>query len=142
MSITTMRPMKIVVALLALLGFVFPATSGGAVHSSTGWTARMSVPTHRPKANRNWPVRIVVRTSGGRRLSGTVIYHFFYGGQLVSTQSCRPGHPRTPCRFSRGVYRDVVRWPARAAGVRLTFQATVRTRLGTRNLDYWVQVRR
>lgn len=138
-----MRPMKIVVALLALLGFVFPAASGGAVHSSTAWSARMSVPTHTPKANRNWPVRIVVRTAGGRALSGTVIYHFFFGGQLVSTQSCRPNqrHP-TPCRFSRGVYRDVVRWPSRSIGYRLTFQATVRTRLGTRNLNYWVQVRR
>ena len=142
MSVTTMRPMKIVVALLALLGFVFPSASGGAVHSSTAWSARMSVPTHRPKANRIWPVRIVVRIASGRALSGTVIYHFLFGGQVVSTQSCRPRHPRTPCRFSRGVYRDVVRWPARSAGYRLTFQATVRTRYGTRNLNYWVQVRR
>ncbi|SRR5581483_2276268 len=143
-----MKPMvKILLAVLAMFGFVFPAASGGmtashrSANASTAWSARMTVPTHTPKAGRNWPVKIVVRTASGRRLSGTVQYHFLFGGQVVATRSCLV-HGIRPCRFRRGLYRDVVRFPARAAGIRLTFQAVVKTNLGTKKLNYWIKVRR
>ncbi len=100
----------------------------------------MTVPTHRPKARKPWPVKIVVKTASGRKLRGTVQYHFLFMGQVVSTAGCHPNKP-DPCPFN-GTYRDVVRWPVRAVGHRLTFQATVKTKLGIKNRNWWVQVRR
>jgi hypothetical protein len=116
-----------------------PAAIGSGAHSSAGWTARMSVPTHTPKARKPWPVKIVAR-QGRRKLRGTVQYHFIYKGQVVATAGCIP-NKTTPCSFN-GTYRDVVRWPVRSVGIKLTFQATVKTRLGTKKIDYWVKVRR
>jgi hypothetical protein len=143
-----MKPMvKILLAVLAMFGFVFPAASGGAAgghahaHASTAWSARMTVPGHTPTAGRNWPVKIVVKTASGRRLSGTVQYHFLFGGQVVGTRSCHV-HGSAPCRFTRGLYRDVIRWPARAEGIRVTFQVVVKTNLGTKKLQYWIKVHR
>jgi hypothetical protein len=113
----------------------------GPADAAGGWRAKMTLPTHTPKARAKWPVKIVVKTSSGRPLSGTVQYHFLFGGQVVSTQGCHPNRP-DPCSFKGGVYRDLIRWPKRSAGYKLTFQATVKTKLGTKNLNYWVKVRR
>jgi hypothetical protein len=133
--------MRAALGALLIAGLVAPATTSAKAGSSTAWTAKMTVPTHTPKARKRWPVKIVVRTASGRPLSGTVQYHFLFGGQVVSTRSCLDKGTR-PCSFRNGVYRDVVHWPMRAVGLHLTFQATVKTRLGTRNLNYWVKVRR
>lgn len=119
---------------------VAPSALGSGAHASAKWTAKMTVPTHTPKAREAWPVKIVVKTAGGKKLRGTVQYHFLLMGQVVSTAGCHLNKP-DPCPFN-GTYRDVVRWPVRAVGHRLTFQATVKTKLGTKNLNWWVQVRR
>jgi hypothetical protein len=130
-----------IVALSCVLTLGVTASAlGSSAHSSARWTARMSVPTHTPKARKAWPVKIVAKTSSGRKLRGTVQYHFLLMGQVVGTAGCHPGKT-VPCAFN-GTYRDVVRWPVKAVGHRLTFQATVKTKLGTKNLNYWVKVRR
>jgi hypothetical protein len=131
--------MKVALTVIAGLSMVVPAASGAAVSSSARWTATMAVPTHTPRAGRDWPVKIVAKTAGGRRLRGSIQYKFIFGGQIVSTAGCHPSRP-DPCPFF-GTYRDVVRWPARSEGYRLTFRAVVKTRLGTKNLDWWVKVR-
>jgi hypothetical protein len=141
------RMVKILLALLAMFGFVFPAASGGApgspasAHASTAWYARMTVATHTPRVNQKVPVRIVVRTRSGRGLSGTVQYHFLYGGQVVGTRSCHDTGS-VPCHFKNGTYRDTLKFPARAVGIRVTFQAVVKTKLGTQKRNYWIKVRR
>ena len=99
----------------------------------------MTVPTHTPKARKAWPVKIVVK-QGRRNLRGTVQYHFLFQGQVVSTAGCHPNRP-DPCPFN-GTYKDVIRWPVKAVGHKLTFQATVKTNLGTKNLNWWIKVRR
>jgi hypothetical protein len=132
------RGASVLALLLALV--VAPSASGSHAHASANWTAKMSVPTHTPKARKPWPVKIVAKTAGGRKLRGTVQYHFLFGGQVVSTQGCNPKKP-DPCPFN-GTYRDVIRWPVRAVGHRLTFQASVKTRFGVKNLNYWVRVKR
>ena len=116
-----------------------PAAIGSGAHQSARWTATMSVPTHTPKARTPWPVKIVAH-QGRKKLRGTVQYHFIYKGQVVATAGCIP-NKTTPCSFN-GTYRDVVRWPVRSVGIRLTFQATVKTKLGTKNLNWWIKVRR
>jgi hypothetical protein len=71
--------------------------------------------------------------AAGRPLAASVRYQFLFAGRPVAS--------RSHYRF-RGTFHDVVSWPARAVGIPLTFRAIVRTSLGTRNLDYAVQVRR
>lgn len=141
-----MKPMvKILLALLAMFGFVFPATSGGApdtrANASTAWYARMTVGTHTPRANHLDAVKIVARTRSGRGLSGTVQYHFIVGGGVVGTRSCHDTGS-VPCHFRRGIYRDTIKFPPMAEGYRITFQAVVKTHLGTKKLNYWIKVRR
>jgi hypothetical protein len=132
------RGVPVLVVLIALA--VAPGALGSGAHSSANWTAKMTVPTHTPKARKPWPVKIVAKTGGGRKLRGTVQYHFIFMGQVVSSAGCNPKKP-DPCPFN-GTYRDVVRWPVKAVGHRLTFQATVKTRLGSKNINWWVQVKR
>jgi hypothetical protein len=133
------RSVSLVAACCALALAVVPSALGSSAHTTATWTARMTVPTHRPKARKAWPVKIVAK-AGSTNLRGTVQYHFLYKGQVVSTAGCHPNRP-DPCPFA-GTYRDVVRWPVKSVGYKLTFQATVKTKLGTKNLDWWVKVRR
>ena len=132
------RPVSLFLTVVCALALA-PAALGSGAHASARWTAKMTVPTHTPKARKAWPVKIVAK-QGSRKLRGTVQYHFLYQGQVVSTAGCHPNRP-DPCPFN-GTYRDVIRWPVKAVGHKLTFQATVKTKLGTKNLNWWVRVRR
>jgi hypothetical protein len=136
-----MNAMRRLLPVVLIAGSAVPAGAAAPALSAPTWTAKMTVPTHTPKARERWPVKIVVKTASGRPLSGTVQYHFLYGGQVVQTRSCLD-NGNTPCPFNHGVYRDVLHWPMRSVGIKLTFQATVKTKLGTKNKNYWVKVRR
>lgn len=59
-------------------------------------------------------------------------YQFLFSGSVVAH--------RSHYRF-RGTLHDTIRWPARSAGIPLTFRAVVTTPLGVRRLDYPVRVR-
>ena len=89
--------------------------------------------THHPVAGAPWPIAIRAYDSAGRPLAAEVRYQYLFGGAVVAR--------RSHYRF-RGTFHDTFRWPARSLGVPLTFRAVVTTRLGTRRLDYDVQVRR
>jgi hypothetical protein len=119
------------------LGVTAPAL-GSSAHSSARWTARMSVPTHTPKARKAWPVKIVAKTSSGKAVSGTVQYLFLFNGTVVSTRSCLDVGT-TPCKF-RGTYRDVLHFPARAIGQSFTLQFVVKSSLGTKKINYPITV--
>jgi hypothetical protein len=131
---------------LALMGALALVASGpvsgstaSRSHAAAAWTAVLHAPGHHPKARKRWPISIVVRTAGGRGLSGTVQYHFIFNGTVVGTRSCLDVG-NAPCRFSRGIYRDVLHFPRRSVGVPLTFQCVVKTRLGTKNINYAIKV--
>jgi hypothetical protein len=62
-----------------------------------------------------------------------VHYQFLFAGSVVAR--------RSHYRF-RGMLHDTIRWPARSVGVPLTFRAVVSTALGTRKVDYPIQVTR
>lgn len=93
----------------------------------------LAAPTHRPTVGAPWPITIRARAPGGRPLRAEVRYQFLFGGNVVAR--------RSHYRF-RGRFHDTLRWPARAAGLPLTFRAVVTTPLGRRNLDYRVRVGR
>jgi hypothetical protein len=96
------------------------------------FTATLEAPGHHPIAGAPWPITIRARSPGGRPLRATVGYQYLFAGQVVGR--------RSHYRF-RGTFDDLIRWPARSAGYPLTFRAVVKTALGTRMLDYPVQVR-
>jgi hypothetical protein len=95
-------------------------------------TVTLRAPGHRPTAGAPWPITIEARGPGGKPLRAEVRYQFLFAGSVVAH--------RSHYRF-RGTFHDIVRWPARSAGVPLTFRAVVTTPLGTRRLDYAVRVR-
>jgi hypothetical protein len=102
--------------------------------------ARLSVTmhagTHHPKAGKKWPITITAR-NGSKRMCGNVRYAFLFHGRAVGHRN-----PGVGGRFC-GHFKDpAVIWPKRAIGIPLTFRAVVDTRLGQRNLDYSVKVRR
>ena len=137
--------------LIALAAMLVPAASAQAAP----FVARLSAPTHSPKANAFWPITVTARTRSGKALSATATYQFVYNGQVVATRYPSPNAPVTSkcskegtCRKSpwpfKGTLRDrTVTWPARSAGIALKFRVVVKVKgLGTRNLDYSVRVRR
>src|SRR5690606_27209038 len=117
--------------------------------------ARLSAPTHTPKANKRWPITVTARTNSGKPLRAKATYQFLYNGQVVATRYPSPrANPNSKCskqgtcrhspyRF-KGRMRDrTITWPRRAAGMRLTFRVVVVAKgRGKVNLDYAVRVRR
>ena len=102
--------------------------------------ARLSVTmhagTHHPKAGKKWPITITAG-NGSKRVCGNVRYAFLFHGRAVGRRN-----PGVGGRFC-GHFKDpAVIWPRRAIGIPLTFRAVVDTRIGQRNLDYSVKVRR
>jgi hypothetical protein len=98
------------------------------------FVARLHAPGHHPRADRDWPITITARTYGGKPLSGRVRYEYLYGGNVVAR--------RSNYAFRGGRFHDVITWPKRSVGIRLTFQPVVTTRLGVVRLPYRVVVRR
>jgi hypothetical protein len=128
-----MQRFRTVFLVLTIAAAVIAGPVAAQAGAASGFRATLSVPGHHPKANRAWPVTVTA-SYRGRPVTARVRYVFLYGGQVVSRQSNYRFHGRfTDHGFS---------WPARAVGYRLTFRAVVSSSRGTRNLDYWVQVRR
>ncbi len=112
-------------AAVITLALPAPALAGG-------FTARLYAPNHQPRVG-NWRITVTA-TRGRQKLSGRVDYRFLYQGTVVSRQ---PGHG-----FTGGVFRDTLKWPARAIGRTITLQVVVSTRYGTNYLNWWIKVRR
>jgi hypothetical protein len=115
------------------------------------FTARLHAPGHQPSNwkyifNRDerkqawtavWPITVRASHRGHRISGGKVTYQFLFSGQIVA---CRTVLPPYKPYFRRGLFRDRIEWPEQSVGYPLTFRVVVRTRWGTRNLDYRVQV--
>jgi hypothetical protein len=141
-------------ALTALTATALLAASAPAPAAAAPFKATLTAPTHRPKANALWRITVTARSNSGKSLRATADYQFLLHGQVVSRAHPSPNaDPRSACakagncRHSpwpfRGRFRDTLVWPARSAGIDLTFRVVVKVKgLGTRNLDYSVRVRR
>jgi hypothetical protein len=145
-----MRRPLVVAALTAslLLALAGPAAA------AAPFKATLKAPTHNPKANALWRITVTARSNSGKALRATADYQFLLRGQVVARSHPSPNaDPRSACAKAgncrhapwpfRGRYRDTLIWPARSAGIDLTFRVVVKVKgLGTRNLDYSVRVRR
>lgn len=111
---------------------VAPATATSLLVSGTvgAVTATLHASTHKPKANRPWPLHLTV-TRGGAPVKATVEYEYLFGGQVVAHRSHY---------IFTGHFSDVFRWPSTAVGYPLTFRAVITAKGATINLDYPVQV--
>jgi hypothetical protein len=121
-----LRPVVVVVALVAALALPAAAIAGG-------FTARLIANGHEPRVGW-WPVTITA-TRGRQKLSGDVYYRFLYNGTVVKSYE-------SGGTFHNGVYHDKLHWPATAVGHTITLQVVVQTRYGTDYLDWWIRVRR
>jgi hypothetical protein len=139
----------------ATAGLIAVVLMSAAPAQAAPFVATLKAPTHRPKADRLWPITVTARTSSGKALRATATYQFVYNGSVVATRYPSPhADPKSACSKAgtcrkspypfRGRLRDgTFTWPARAAGVDLTFRVVVVVKgRGRVNLDYAVRVHR
>ena len=117
------------VALALVLMLALPATALAA-----GFKITPHIPNHTPTINKKWPVRLTV-TRGSTKLSGSVRYEFLFAGSVVSKQR---GH-----KFTNGVYRDTMIFPARSLGQPLTLRILVSVpKYGTEHIDWKIATKK
>jgi hypothetical protein len=106
------------------------AVTSGAVH------ARLTGQTHSPVAKKNWTYTVTATDAQGRPLAGTVETEFAFQGTVVGKET-PPTHP-----LKHGHMRDVLQFPAEAAGNSIELRAVVRTPQGSVTLHWPVTVRK
>ena len=119
-----MRLLLVLAAALAVVASASAATPTKPVHAS------MSTTSTTPLVDTPWRYTIVVRDQAGKPLAakarlqillGTLVVGCWKGAAIEQCSGARSG---TWISF-RGKRTGVLTWPARSAGVKLTFQATV-----------------
>jgi hypothetical protein len=124
-------------AALCLLALAFPL----AAVAAAPLTVVFKAPGHTPKVNVKWPWSVTV-TSGGKPVAGTVTAQVtcpVCGVRAVEFGGIKNKFV-TNVRF-KGRFSDFVLYPPISKGVRVTFRVTVKTALGKRVFNYWVQAR-
>jgi hypothetical protein len=105
-----------------------------------GLRTTFHAPTHSPKADKIFPIRMTVKTSAGKPVSGGhVFYQFLFQGQVVACRNV--GKPGVPY-LRKGVFTDDLAWPQRAVGYELTLRLVVRAKSALANVDYKIKVRK
>jgi cytoskeletal protein RodZ len=89
---------------------------------------------HHPKVNQPWHYTVTVTDSAGHKLSGTETTEYTFGGVVVGTE--KPAN----VKFTNGVYHDTIEFPKAAVGHPLDVQVVVHTSLGSKTLDWAIQV--
>lgn len=118
------------IALAVAATLALPATALAA----TSFTIKPHIRNHTPIINKPWPITLDV-TKGTIELSGSVRYEFLFAGMVVSRQ---PGH-----RFTKGVYKDTLKFTPPSLGEHLTLRIIVTVRkYGTEHLDWKVTPKR
>jgi hypothetical protein len=112
------------------LGGTTSTQSAAAVH------ATVVGESHEPTVNQPWRYTVAVTNAQGRRLSGTETTQYTFNGAVVGTE--KPEN----VKFTGGVYRDTVEFPATSVGFPLTVQAVVHTSGGSATATWPVKVRR
>jgi hypothetical protein len=103
------------------------AITQGPVH------ATLHAQSHRPVVKKNWSYSVTVSDQAGHPLSGTVFSRFLVAGQIV-------GHETPPTHhLKHGKLHDVIVFPPQSAGVPVTFETVIHTRLGSVILGWTVK---
>jgi hypothetical protein len=134
----------ILVAVLAALAIAACGSSPKKTAASTAPTrttapasgslvATLTAPNHTPKVGKAWPITLTAHDPHGAPVEAHVQYLFLFNGAVVAK--------RSNYAFT-GVFHDNIDWPADSVGLPLTFRALVTSAVGTKALDYPVQVSR
>jgi hypothetical protein len=137
-----LRRRAIVAALCAALLLITAAPANAFV-------AHLHAPSHHPKVNKPWRIKVTARSRSGKALHAKASYKFVYHGQVVATRYPSPhntscpnrGERHKPWRF-KGSYKDTICWPKRSVGIRLKFRVVVKAHHHKKNLDYKVRVKK
>jgi hypothetical protein len=127
---------RVRLALLCVGALAFPLAAGASAPLVV-----FHATTHTPKVNVHWPWSIVV-TSGGKPVAGTVTAQVtcpVCGVHAVEFGGIKNKFV-TNIKFV-GRFHDFVIFPPISRGVRVTFRLTVKTALGKRVVDYWIQAK-
>jgi hypothetical protein len=114
----------VISAFVATLVLAAPAAAVSPVH------ATMSTSSTKPLADTPWRYTIVVKDQDGKSLAAKVRLQLLRGARVVrcwkSTAMVRCSGARAGTWISfKGKRTGIIAWPARLAGSRLTFRATV-----------------
>jgi hypothetical protein len=124
-------------ASLCVAALALPVLAGAA----PGFRATFAAPTHTPTVNVKWFYTVRATTLTGTPMRATITSEIVdpYGGvHPVEFGCCKRNVTNRP--FA-GVFRDYVRFPPEAQGVKLKFRVTVRALGGKRMLSFWVKPR-
>jgi hypothetical protein len=132
-------------ALLVGLAVVAAAALAPAV-AAAPVTATLTATTKAPVVDQPWKWTLTVKNTAGKPVRATAQLQILVAGAVVG---CWRGGQMAPCTGSRagdtitftGRRTGVIRWPAEARGVTLTFQAVVKAAGVTKRLRYPVTVR-
>jgi len=91
---------------------------------------------HAPTVGKPWTYYVTVTDAQGSKLSGTETTQYTFNGVVVGTE--KP----TNVRFTDGVYRDTIEFPAAAVGYPLDVQTVIHVSLGTVTRDWPIVVHR
>jgi hypothetical protein len=97
--------------------------------------ASLHAANHAPKVNQAWHYSVLATDQSRHPIAGTVATEFVLGNTVVGRET-PPTHP-----LKTGRLDDIVRFPAQATGIGLTFRVVVHTGLGSATLDWAVKVR-
>lgn len=128
-----MTPMRVLLLLCVLV--LAAAASAGAAN---GVRATMSTSSTTPLAGSPWRYTIIVKDKAGKPIAARVRLQILLGTLVVgcwkktAMAECAGTNAGTWIAF-KGKRTGVLTWPARSAGVKLTFQATIVA--GARSLE-------
>ena len=150
---TASIPTKLLVLGACLTGFVLigprlleSASAAGAVHprgtpaavSVGGVRVAVSSPTHRPKVNVPWPVRVTVIDAMGKPIAATLTMRVLFGGQPVGTiDKGATYHFVGTWQERKG---NEITWPAASRGAPLTLQFIVKAQGATVRKNWTINV--
>ena len=130
----TIGGVKLRFASLCAVALALPAVAG----ATPGLRARLSVPGHTPKVNAKW-FYTVRATRGGKPAHATITSQIVDPIGGVHAVEFGDTHRFVTNRPFTGVFRDFVRIPPEAGGVKLTFRVIVKAGAAKRTLTYWIQ---
>ena len=108
--------------------------------ATPGLRASLSVPGHTPKVNAKW-FYTVRATRGGKPARATITSQIVDPVGGVHAVEFGDTHRFVTKRPFTGVFRDFVRIPPEARGVKLTFRVIVKAGAAKRTLTYWIQAK-
>ena len=101
--------------------------------SAASFTARVKFPNHTPVMNKKWPITVYA-SRGRQKLAGTISYEFLLGSTVEAK--------RKGVSFRNGVGHDTLVFPGAAVGHTITLRVVVKTRYGTRNVNWSVTTKK